>query len=133
MGGRYFETDLLTILTKILKYCPSIWGVRNIGHPYVILRAGTFCPSLGMCQLAGALSEKSSSRKSFCVLLLLQSRLYGYHSRGIYVAKNVIVVVSTIFDNFLFLLFFTWPFTWRVLERRNEPPLVAPADWILAS
>ena len=58
----------------------------------VLLRAGTFCPSLGMCQLAGALSEKSCCWKPFCVLLRSQHRFYGYHSRGIYVAKNILAI-----------------------------------------
>ena len=56
------------------------------------MRAGTFCPSLGMCQLAGALSEKSCCWKPFCVLLRSQHRLYGYLSRGICVPKNILAI-----------------------------------------
>ena len=65
--------------------------------PCVLLRAGTFCPRLGMCQLAGGLSEKSRCWKLFSVLLSSYHILYGHHSRGISVAKNIPVIKSLLF------------------------------------
>ena len=32
--GRYLNIDILSILTKISKYCPLIWVGQNIGHAY---------------------------------------------------------------------------------------------------